>query len=90
MEDLCNGPGKVGQALGIDMAEMNGMSLVNDERLKIVDGGIEDFTVGVSRRINIDYAEEWIDKPWRFYIEGNNYVSKVPVSKKSKSKSKNK
>jgi DNA-3-methyladenine glycosylase len=65
---------------------MNGMSLVNDERLKIVDGGIDDFTVGVSKRINIDYAEEWIDKPWRFYIEGNSYVSKVPVNKKSQSK----
>ena len=46
--------------------------------------------MGVSRRVNIDYAEEWIDKPWRFYVEGNSYVSKVsfkdPVKKKESKK----
>ena len=27
------------------------------------------------KRINIDYAEEYRDKEWRFYIEGNKFVS---------------
>jgi len=27
-------------------------------------------------RIGIDYAEEWIDKPWRFWIRNNTYVSR--------------
>jgi DNA-3-methyladenine glycosylase len=27
-------------------------------------------------RVGIDYAEEWIDKPWRFWIKGNAYVSR--------------
>jgi len=27
-------------------------------------------------RIGIDYAEEWIDKPWRFWISDNTYVSR--------------
>ncbi|SJU54652.1 3-methyladenine DNA glycosylase [Clostridioides difficile] len=27
-------------------------------------------------RIGIDYAEEAIDFPWRFYIKDNKYVSK--------------
>lgn len=48
------------------------------------------FNMGVSRRVNIDYAEEWIDKPWRFYVEGNSFVSKVnfkdPVKKKESKK----
>jgi DNA-3-methyladenine glycosylase len=28
-------------------------------------------------RIGIDYAEEWKDKPWRFWIKDNPYVSKI-------------
>jgi len=32
--------------------------------------------MGVSKRMNIDYAEEWIDKPWRFFIKDNEFVSK--------------
>ena len=76
VEDLTNGPGKVGQALGINKEKMNGMDLLEGE-FKIVDAGFKDFTMGISRRVNIDYAEEWIDKPWRFYVQGNNFVSKV-------------
>lgn len=29
IEDLCNGPGKVGQALGINMQKMNGINLLD-------------------------------------------------------------
>ncbi len=67
IEDLCNGPGKIGQSLAIDKDTMNGMDLLDGD-FKIVDAGIEGFNMGVSRRVNIDYAEEWIDKPWRFYV----------------------
>ena len=42
-----------------------------------MDAGITGFEVDSSRRVNIDYAQEWIDKPWRFYIRGNTYVSKA-------------
>lgn len=65
--------------------------MVNSEEFTIVDAGITGFNIGVSRRVNIDYAEEWIYKPWRFYIEGNTYVSKVsfkPPKEKAKSKPK--
>ena len=27
-------------------------------------------------RIGIDYAEEWVDKPWRFWIRDNPFVSR--------------
>ena len=53
---------------------------------KIVDGGLKNFNMGTSRRVNIDYAEEWVDKPWRFYVEGNSYVSKVNFNQPPKSK----
>ena len=26
-------------------------------------------------RIGVDYAGEWKNKPWRFYIKGNRFVS---------------
>jgi DNA-3-methyladenine glycosylase len=79
VEELSNGPGKVGQALGIDMPSMNGMNMVGSHEFRIVDGGLSGYRVGVSRRINIEYAEEWRDKPWRFFVEGNSFVSKVKL-----------
>jgi DNA-3-methyladenine glycosylase len=85
VEDLVNGPGKIGQALGIDKETMNGCDLLAGP-LRIVDGGIKDFEIEVSKRINIDYAEEWIDKEWRFFIKGNSYVSKPPPPKKKEEK----
>jgi len=54
-EDLANGPGKVGQALGIDKDKMKGIDLLAGP-CRIVDGGIKDFETGVSKRVNIDYA----------------------------------
>lgn len=41
-EDLCNGPGKVGQSLAVDKDSMNGIDLTQGP-LRIVDGGIKDF-----------------------------------------------
>ena len=44
---------------------------------------IEDFETVAPRRIargpriGIDYAQEWIDKPWRFWIRDNPFVSKI-------------
>lgn len=29
-----------------------------------------------AKRVGINYAEEYKDKPWRFYIKGNKFVSK--------------
>ena len=42
LEDMCNGPGKVGQSLGIDKEKMNGIDLT-EGGFKIVDVGITDF-----------------------------------------------
>ena len=87
LEDMCNGPGKVGQSLAIKKDEMNGIDLLDGE-FHIVDAGINDFEMESSRRVNIDYAEEWIDKPWRFFVKGNTFVSKVNFNAPKKEKSK--
>ena len=42
LEDMCNGPGKVSQSLGIDKEKMNGIDLT-EGGFKIVDVGITDF-----------------------------------------------
>lgn len=69
------GPGKLSQALGIDKS-LNGVDLVNDNRIFLVDRGIDIKSIVKTTRIGIDYAEEDALLPWRFYISGNKYVSK--------------
>lgn len=71
---LCNGPGKLCISMGIGKAE-NALDLCGS-KLYICDTPNESFSIKSSPRINIDYAEEYTHKPWRFYIEGNKYVSK--------------
>lgn len=72
--DLCNGPGKLCRALLIDRA-LYGEDLCESERFYIEDGETPN-RVAAGARKNIDYAVNCKDKPWRFYIEDNKYVSK--------------
>ena len=73
--NLTNGPGKLCIAMGIDRS-LNGADLMGDEVW------LEEFDTVTPRRIargpriGIDYAQEWIDKPWRFWIKDNTYVSR--------------
>lgn len=71
---LCNGPGKLCQAFGITRA-LNGISLLKPP-LYIVKNDEEINSIGISKRINIDYAEEAKDFDWRFYIADNKFLSK--------------
>jgi DNA-3-methyladenine glycosylase len=72
--DLCKGPGKLCRALGLNKTHY-GEDLGRD-RLFLLPGGLtKDEVVGTSPRINIDYAGEYKDLPWRFYVKGNRCVS---------------
>ena len=75
--DLTNGPGKLTQGLAIDMA-FNQQDIVAGDELYIREGsmGVKDEEIMRTPRINIDYAEEYKDKPWRYYLKENPYVSK--------------
>ncbi|MDQ3642530.1 MAG: DNA-3-methyladenine glycosylase [Actinomycetota bacterium] len=66
--DLCNGPGKLCQALGLDRS-FDGADLVTGDRgVELVDDGTAPPVVpGVSGRIGISVAA---DVPWRFYVPG--------------------
>lgn len=70
---LTNGPGKLCRALLINR-KLNGEDLCKN-RLYIEEGQKEDFTIASAKRVGIDYAGEARDYLWRFYIEGNPYVS---------------
>lgn len=73
IQDLTNGPGKLCKALKIDKA-LNEIDVTKKGTLYILEGEAPKEIV-MDKRINIDYAEEYKDKEWRFYIQGNPYVS---------------
>ena len=72
---LTNGPGKLCIALGIDR-QLDAADLLAD-RVWIEEGRrVPPRSIASGPRIGIDYAEEWVDKPWRFWIRGNAFVSR--------------
>lgn len=74
VKNLCNGPGKLCQAMGI-RKENYGMDLC-DTTLFLEQPLIqEEFVIETSKRINIDYAGEAKDYLWRYTIKDNPYLS---------------
>lgn len=61
-----DGPGKVCMALGLTRAQ-NGLDLTGEE-LFLVDDGAPQPPFHTGTRIGIDYAEEAVHFPWRFYL----------------------
>ena len=72
--ELTNGPGKLCQALGLDRRHY-GVDLCSSELF--LAGGPK-VPVARSRRIGIDYAGDWANKPWRFYDPKSLYTSRLP------------
>jgi DNA-3-methyladenine glycosylase len=73
--NLTNGPGKLCIALGIDRA-LDGADLLGDGVWLEEYQPVSPRRIAKGPRIGIDYAEAWIDKPWRFWIRDNSYVSR--------------
>jgi len=75
--DLCSGPGKLCQAMGIDRS-LDGHMLPTGTALFIEgDSGPPPGSVVVrAPRIGVDYAGDWATKPLRYYLEGNEHISK--------------
>ena len=72
-EELCNGPGKLTQALGIGL-ELNRTSLLDGPiRIEPRAPGWEAPALDVGRRIGITKA---VDLDWRFCARGNRHVSR--------------
>ena len=77
---LFNGPAKAGVAMRIDKS-FNGIDLCNSDEIFLTENEkIINYEIETSKRINIDYAQEYINKEWRFFVKNNEYVSKAPKS----------
>lgn len=74
---LASGPGKVCRWLRLN-GSFNGEDLVQSRRIWIEERGekIKEKEIVATQRIGIEYAEEWAEKPWRFYIKTNPFISK--------------
>lgn len=70
--NLCNGPGKLTIALGIDRQTHNGISLVSGS-LFITEPVLTDFELVTTTRIGITQG---VDLPYRYYVKGNRFVSR--------------
>jgi DNA-3-methyladenine glycosylase len=74
LTDMCSGPGKLCQALGITLGDY-GADLCQN-RIFITQGDdISDRQVLATRRINVDYAGEASAYPYRFVIKESGFLS---------------
>lgn len=74
--ELCSGPGKLCQALGISRADY-GADLCASRLWIESFRPVEKENILVSPRINIDYAQECAEFPWRYFIKDCPWVSNV-------------
>lgn len=74
-----NGPGKLCRYLKIDKT-FNNSSILNNKELWLEHEDKNNLKknekIISSKRINIDYAKKFKDKPWRFYLHGNLFLSR--------------
>jgi DNA-3-methyladenine glycosylase len=74
-QNLTSGPGKLCIAFGIDRS-FNGEDLLGNKIWVETGEEIPESEIETGKRIGIDYAEEFAEMPWRFWIKGNRFVSR--------------
>ncbi len=76
--DLCSGPAKLTQAMAIDRRQ-DGVDLVTGRGLfieRLRKRALPGRLIGISARIGVGYAEQWADRPLRFFIAENRFVGR--------------
>ncbi len=77
-KELCNGPSKLCQALRI-CKQLDRTDLTAGEQFYIAEAAdrlqVDEQTIVSKPRVGIAYAEEWTDKPLRFFLANNVFVS---------------
>ena len=75
IEDRTQGPGLLCRAMHIDRKQ-NGHDLTSDDLYVADPGAHRKLTIVKRPRVGVDYAGHWARRLLRFYIKGNEYVSK--------------
>jgi DNA-3-methyladenine glycosylase len=75
-KNLTNGPGKLCIALGIDRRLDKEDLLGERVWLENSDFKTPKSKIASGKRIGIDYAEEYAEKAWRFWVKDNSFVSR--------------
>lgn len=72
-----NGPARLTKALAIDR-QLNHQPVYQKTAGLWLESGaaLPDREVVAAKRVGVDYAEEYKDKLWRFYLKNNRFVSK--------------
>jgi len=73
--NIASGPGKLCMAMSIDK-QLNGANLLGTT-IWIEDRKLDLGPIRTSPRVGVDYAGDYKDKPWRFYLDGSPHVSRV-------------
>ncbi len=72
--NLANGPGRLCMAMDITRAQNKADLTTSPLYIKDAPPVAKENIVETTR-IGVDYAGEWKNKPWRFYVKGNIFVS---------------
>lgn len=74
--DLCSGPGKLCQALGIDRSANGTDLLAGGGPVRLVDDGFTVTGIASGPRIGIGPQLPTAGEPWRFFVSGDENVSR--------------
>lgn len=70
-----NGPAKLTKALAIDKTQ-NGIDLCHPDSLILIEDGFEPAKISSGPRVGLGKTPEpWFSMPWRYWVEGNDFVS---------------
>jgi DNA-3-methyladenine glycosylase len=83
--EVSNGPGKLCRAFAIDRAQY-GVDLCKGSLHLRAGMGFPAPEVLTSKRIGVDYAGPWSERPWRFFDRASAYVSPVRAGTKKGTK----
>lgn len=76
VRDLCSGPGKLAQALGVDRVH-DGEDLLRGRVVWLEEGSpVPPDRIAAGRRVGVNVGTE---SPWRFFVAGDPFVSKGRV-----------
>ncbi|KPJ71378.1 hypothetical protein AMJ50_02325 [Parcubacteria bacterium DG_74_3] len=77
LKRVASGPGKLCRWMKLSHS-FNEEDLTKSQRIWLEDRGVKILPAQIikTKRIGIEYAGAWKEKPWRFYVRGNPLVSR--------------